>query len=110
MLNRFVLSAFSVLLTPLAASAQTQVQRPPAAQKPLPAVSVVACPSSISVTVNPGGGWVGGTQTGKLSNLSPMDGTRMYCIYTFVYVTISKPAAAGQKCAVAPDKKSFICK
>ena len=110
MLKRFVVPGLLVLLAPLAASAQTQVQRPSTAQKPLPAVSVVACPSSISVTVNPGGGWVGGTQTGTLFNLSPMDGTRMDCIYKFEYVTISKPAAAGQKCAVAPDKKSFICK
>lgn len=110
MLKRFVVPALFVVLTPLAAVAQTQLQRPPAATQPLPAVSVVACPSSLTATVNPGGGWVGGTYTGKLFNLLANDGTRMDCIYTFEYVTIAKPAAAGQKCAVAPDKKSFICK
>ncbi len=70
----------------------------------------VACPASITATTSPTGGWSGGTYTGKLFNLSAMDGSRTDCIYTIDYITIAKPAPAGQKCTVAADKKSFNCK
>jgi len=115
MSNHLTLVAALVLATSLPALGQEQPKRAPsvsAPAQPQRAVTVpttVQCPSSISATVSPGGGWTGGTYTGTLFNVSAMDGSRTDCIYKIDYVTITKPAPAGQKCAVAADKKSFSC-
>lgn len=121
MSKRLVLSVALVVLITLPAlgqSAQQPVQRTPGtavqpAPQKQPAMTYsgnVKCPATLTATVNPGGGWSGGNHTATLFNLSAMDGSRTDCIYSFEYVTISKPAPAGTKCAVAPDNKSFNCK
>ncbi|MBS0533150.1 MAG: hypothetical protein JSR72_03750 [Proteobacteria bacterium] len=124
MSKRFAISAALILALALPALGQTPqqpVQRAPgsAAQPAQPAQrnqpvmtnsGNVKCPASITATVNPGDGWIGGNYTATLFNLSAMDGSRTDCIYKFDYVTIAKPAPAGTKCTVAPDSKSFNCK
>lgn len=119
MSKRLVLSAVLVAALALPALGQSQqqpVQRAPgAAVKPAPSPGMtnsgnVQCPATLTATVSPSGGWSGGNHTATLFNLSAMDGSRTDCIYSFEYVTISKPAPAGTKCTVAPDNKSFNCK
>lgn len=124
MSKRLVMSAALVLtlaLPALGQSPQQPVQRAPGAgtqpaqpaQQNQPVMTYsgnVKCPATLTATVSPGDGWIGGNYTATLFNLSAMDGSRTDCIYKFDYVTIAKPAPAGTKCAVAPDNKSFNCK
>jgi hypothetical protein len=116
MSKHFMATLALALTTAAAAIAQDQakpipgVTAPPAQQRSTTYSGNVKCPASITATVNPGNGWNGGSYTATLFNLSAMDGSRTDCIYNFEYVTITKPAPAGQKCTVAADKKSFNCK
>lgn len=117
MFKYLTVSATFALMMSLPSMAQEQPKRAPSPttapvqqQRATGPSGNVACPASVTAAVNPGGGWNGGSYTGSLFNLSAMDGSRTDCIYKIDYVIISKPAPAGQKCTVAPDKKSFNCK
>lgn len=118
MSKQAIFTATLVLMISLPSLAQEQLRRAPNTitapvqqqQHPTGPSGNLKCPETITATINPGGGWVGGTYTGKFFNLSAMDGSRTDCIYQIDYPTISKPAPAGQKCTVAQDKKSFNCK
>ncbi len=117
MSRRIMVSAVFILTMALSGPSHSQQQprtpgtvAPPAQQRATTLSGNVKCPASLTATVNPGDGWVSGSYTATLFNLSATDGSRTDCIYNFEYVTIAKPAPAGTKCTVAPDNKSFNCK